>query len=100
MIDAMRQRTEFSRWLLLLSLNNARPVGAWEEVLLSIMQAMYVDATMHEIRRELDYLAGRGLIAIQKHPHGRWFSHITDAGVDVAEYTVDVNPGIARPRKY
>ena len=88
------------RWLLLLSLNNARPIGAWEEVLLSIVQAIYPDATRHEMQRELDYLGERALVHVFKHPDGRWFSHITFDGTDVVEYAVSVGPGIARPIRF
>ena len=29
-----------------------------------------------------------------------WFADLTRYGVDVAEYTVDCQPGVARPAKY
>lgn len=99
MIDDEKQRREFMRWVLILALNNAQPVGAWEEVLLSIVRAIYPDATKMEVRRALDYLDERKLIELRKHPDGRWFAKLTYHGVDVAEYTVDVHPGIARPAK-
>ena len=31
---------------------------------------------------------------------GRWFADLTRFGTDVAEYTIDCDPGIARPQKY
>lgn len=98
-LDLDRQRREFVRWVLLLALYNARPLGAWEEVLVSTMQGVYADATKHEVRLELDYLEERGLAKIKRRPDGRWFAELTRAGVDVVEYTVDVEPGIARPGK-
>lgn len=100
MIDEKKVRRENQRWYLLLSLNNAVPYGAFEEALLSIVQALYSDATQQEVRRELDYLAGRELVVIVKQPDGRWHGKLTRYGVDVVEYTVDVEPGIARPAKY
>lgn len=99
-IDDDKQRREFGRWVLLLALNNASPIGAWEEVLLSTMQGMYPDTTKHEVRRELDYLAERALVHVRKEPSGRWFAKLTRAGTDVVEYTVECDPGIARPEKY
>lgn len=99
MIDNEKQRREFTRWVLMLALNNARPIGAWEEVLISIVQGIYADVTRTELRRELDYLDERGLVKLQKKPDGRWFSELTRDGVDVVEYTVDVDPGIARPAR-
>lgn len=99
MVDQEKQRREFMRWVLLLALNNGRPIGAWEEVLLSIIQGLYADATRLGVRREIDYLGDRGLVQVKKHPDGRWFCELSRNGVDVVEYTVDVDPGIARPPK-
>lgn len=99
-IDPARVRREALRWLILLTLNNARPIGAYEGPILSVAQCEYPDATPLELRRELDYLHDRELVVVRKEPSGRWHSELTRHGVDVAEYTVDVEPGIARPAKY
>ena len=87
MVDQAKVRRESMRWNILLTLNNARPIGAYE-------------ATALELRRELDYLADRSLVDLKKEPSGRWFADVTRYGVDIAEYTVDCQPGIARPVKY
>lgn len=100
MTDVERVRRESIRWLIILTLNNARPIGAFEGPVLSVSQSEYPDATALELRRELDYLHGRSLIRVTKKPDARWFCELTPHGVDVAEYTVDVEPGIARPAKY
>ena len=100
MVDQAKVRRESMRWNILLTLNNARPIGAYEELVLSTIQAIYPDATALELRRELDYLAGRSLVELKKEPSGRWFANVTRYGVDIAEYTVDCQPGIARPVKY
>lgn len=99
-VDPVKVRREHVRWLLILTLNNARPVGCYEEVILATLQGMYPDATQLEVRRELDYLAERGLVKLDKQPSGRWFGDLTRYGVDLAEYTIDCAPGIARPEKY
>ncbi|MBK6567967.1 hypothetical protein [Candidatus Aalborgicola defluviihabitans] len=99
-IDHTRLRREALRWLILLTLNNARPIGAYELLILSVAQSEYPDATALELRRELDYLHDRELVKIDKQPSGKWFSELTRIGVDVAEYTVPCEPGIARPAKY
>ena len=93
-----RIRREQIRWFLILSLNVARPAGAAGAVLLSIVQATYPDATDHEIRRELDYLADRQLVTLEKDPRDHWRADLTRVGVDLAEYTIACEPGIARPR--
>lgn len=100
MLDQAKVRRESMRWSILLTLNNARPIGAYEELVLATIQAIYPDATALELRRELDYLADRELVALRKEPSGRWFSDLTRFGTDVAEYTLDCDPGIARPQKY
>lgn len=99
-LDMDKVRRESIRWTILLTLNNARPVGAYEELVLSTLQAIYPDATAMEARRELDYLYDRRLISLVKEPSGRWHAELTRYGVDVAEYTIDCEPGIARPAKY
>lgn len=98
--DMTKVRRESLRWLILLTLNNARPLGAFEEVVLAVAQSVYPDATALEVRRELDYLNDRMLVTLDKQPSGRWHTELTRHGVDIAEYTVDCQPGIARPVKY
>jgi hypothetical protein len=99
-VDLARSRRESLRWLILLTLNNARPIGAFEGPILAVAQSEYPDASPLELRRELDYLGDRKLVSVRKQPDGRWFADLTRYGTDVAEYTVDCDPGIARPTKY
>ena len=99
-VDMAKVRRESLRWLILLTLNHARPIGAQESLILSTAQAIYADATALELRRELDYLDERELLKLNKSPSGPWHAELTRHGVDVAEYTVDCEPGIARPAKY
>ncbi|UZR27441.1 cytoplasmic protein [Methylococcus mesophilus] len=98
--DMEKARREFIRWSILLTLNNGRPVACHESVLLSVMQTVYSDATAIETRRELGYLEGRDLVRITRSPSGPWRAELTRHGVDIAEYTIDCEPGIARPVKY
>jgi hypothetical protein len=99
-IDQAKVRREALRWLILLTLNNARPIGAFEGPILSVAQSEYPDATPLELRRELDYLHDRELVRVDKQPSGRWFAELTRSGTDVTEYTVSCEPGISRPAKY
>lgn len=98
--DIQKTRREMLRWLILLTLQNSRPVAMHESALLQVLQAIYPDVTPMEARREQDYLSDRELVCITKRPDNVWFSDLTRHGVDVVEYTVDVEPGIARPPKY
>lgn len=99
-MDMNKVRREMMRWNIILTLNNARPIGAAEDLILSVVQAISPDATPVEVRRELDYLEERELVKIERLPTGRWVADLTRHGVDLAEYTVDCDPGIARPAKY
>ncbi|MGK4386289.1 DUF3486 family protein [Ectopseudomonas oleovorans] len=96
MIDAAKIRRESMRWYILLTLDNARPVDPHETLVVTTIQAIFGDATQHEVRRELDYLADRSLVKLDKRPDGVWVCGLTHYGVDIAEYTVECNPGIAR----
>lgn len=100
MIDPDKVRRETMRWLVILTLHNASPIGAFEELVLATVQGMFPDATALEVRRVLDYLFDRELVKLDKQPSGRWFADLTRYGTDLAEYTVDCDPGIARPTKY
>lgn len=99
-MDFNKIRREFMRWQILLTLNNARPIGCLEKVILSVVLSEYPDATQNEVRRELEYLGARYLVNITRKPDGRWFCELSRYGIDMVEYTVDCEPGIARPEKY
>lgn len=99
-MDISKIRRETLRWNILLVLNTAQPIGAFESIILSVLQSEYADCTLNEVRRHLDYLAERELIKITKNPDGRWFAKLARYGLDVVEYTVDCEAGIARPEKY
>jgi len=99
--DLEKSRRENLRWLILLALNAAQPIGASEQIVMSAIMPMIPDITQLELRRNLDYLAERDLVSIT----GRgvqpvWFCKLDRYGMDVVEYTVDCEPGIARPNKY
>lgn len=99
-IDQAKVRREGLRWYLILALYNARPEPVCEDVVQMTMRAIYPDVTPLEVRQQLDYLEDRELVKLRKEPSGRWWADLTRVGTDVAEYTVDVEPGIARPEKY
>jgi hypothetical protein len=99
-IDLNKVRRENLRWYLLLALYNARPEEVCEEIVQGTMRAIYPDASPLEVRQQLDYLSDRKLVELRKEPSGRWWADLTRYGTDIVEYTVDVEPGIARPAKY
>lgn len=100
-IDLEKTRRENIRWLLLQTLNSARPVGASESVMHSAITAVLPDITIRELRIALEYLESRDLLEITgKGSQPLWFAKLTRHGIDLVEYTIDCEPGIARPQKY
>jgi hypothetical protein len=99
MIDAQKIRREASRWHIMQTLDNSRPYACHENTVLAVVQSVYPDATALEVRRNLDYLADRQLVTIEKKPEGVWWAELSRYGVDIVEYTVDCEPGIARPQR-
>lgn len=99
-IDAAKVRREQLRWYLILALYNASPNELCEEVIQATMRGIYPDVTPVEVRQQLDYLESRELIKLRKQPDGRWWADLTRYGTDLSEYTIDCEPGIARPVKY
>lgn len=97
--DIDKARRENNRWLILQCLNCSRPLGATETLLITAL-ADTEPLTQLELRRELDYLAKRGLVELTDRSSLVWHAKLTREGIDVAEYTVDCHPGIARPQKY
>lgn len=100
MTDIVKARRETIRWLILLTLNAARPVGANELIVIDCVRQAQPDVTEREVRLEMDYLAERGLAEVTCRDCIHWFGKLTRAGIDVVEYTVECDPGIARPKKY
>ncbi len=99
-MDMDKSRREAIRWMLLLALNRSRPFAVRELWLLTTVQGEFPDSSSLEVRREIEYLAMRRLVDIRKKPDGPWEIELTRYGVDIAEYTIDCEPGIARPQKY
>ena len=75
-----KARREGMRWQLLNVLHKAMPYTTNEQFLLDVMRGKLVELT--------------------KQPHGVWFADINRLGVDIVEYTIDCQAGIARPEKY
>ncbi len=93
-----KARREALRWHLMTIANVSRPQGINVAAMLPIIHTVYPDATERELRLQLDYLEERELIKISRDPLDNWTVELTRWGVDVVEYTVDCDPGIARPR--
>ena len=100
-IDIEKTKREQMRWLILETLNAGRPIGASDRTILTAVQGIIGDATLLEVRREIDYLEDRDLVKVEgREISPDWHAELTHHGVDVAEYTVACRPGIARPKKW
>lgn len=99
-VDLERAAREECRWRILKTLDAGRPVAVSETIVLRTLQDISLQLTPHGLRRELDYLADRDLIEITGKNSPTWCAELTRTGVDVVEYTIDCQPGIARPQKW
>ena len=93
----LRAEREQTRWRILVTLDAGRPTPVSEHLLLQVLGDIKLSATPASLRRELDYLESRGLVDIERTPHNTWLAELTRLGVDLVEYTVPCEPGIARP---
>ena len=98
--QSAKTRSEFMRWILLLAMNINRPTHSTLRCLLQVVRGEYADATEMQVRRELDYLDSRGIAKVFPDTLGQVSGNLTRHGIDLAEYTVPVEPGIARPPKF
>lgn len=98
-MDLEKMQREEGRWRVLVTLNAGRPRPVPESLVLRVLSDVALPFTAASLRRELDYLESRGLIEITGRDSGVWMCELTHLGVDVVEYTVPCNPGIARPER-
>lgn len=100
MIDMEKARREELRWMILMALNAAQPIGTSEYIIMKAIEPVVPDVTFNELRCALDYLEERKLISVNYKETPVWFAKINRFGIDVIEYTIECLPGIARPRKW
>jgi hypothetical protein len=98
-IDLERAQREEARWRILRVLDIGRPRGMAETVIWRTLNDIELPITPPGVRRELHYLRDRGLITITGEDAETLVAALTGNGVDVVEYTVACQPGIARPPK-
>ncbi len=99
-IDLEQKRREAARWRILRAIDAGRPIAVSEEIIWRVLNDVKIPFSMREVRREMEYLADRKLLIVEGGDDADvWFGKLTREGIDVVEYTVPVEPGIARPRK-
>jgi DNA-binding transcriptional ArsR family regulator len=99
-VDFERAQREEARWRILRALDAGRPGAVSETILFRCLADIKLKLTPRELRRQLDYLRDRQLITIMDEDGPTWSAELTRIGVDVVEYTVPCEPGIARPPKW
>lgn len=93
-----RAQREELRWRILAALNAGRPKAVAETLILRVAQDIQLPATALGLRRELEYLEKRKLIIVVRRA-STWLAELTTVGIDLVEYTVPVEAGIARPER-
>jgi len=99
-VDMERLHREEIRWRILKILDAGRPGNVPETIILRAVQDAALAATPSTLRRELDYLEERVLVKISGRESMVWAAELSRTGVDVVEYTIDCQAGIARPKKW
>jgi hypothetical protein len=99
-MDMEKTRRESIRWHILVAVNSGAPYPVAEPLVLAAVQAIPLECTALELRRQLDYLEDRRLVELKRHEGAPWTAELTRHGVDYVEYNLDGQPGISRPKKY
>jgi hypothetical protein len=98
-IDIEQKRREEARWRILRILDAGRPMVVSEQIVWRVLTDIHIPFSINDVRREMTYLRDRALIAIEGEDTDIWYGKLTWHGIDVVEYTVPTEPGIARPRR-
>jgi len=92
---------EAARWSILQTLQVGGHLGATEPMILAVLQDwMPQYARQAFLRDQLAYLEGRRLLKVERSESRPWRTTLTRHGWDLVDYTIDCEPGIARPPKY
>lgn len=95
-----KNRREVLRWRIVQTLEIGRPYPVSEDILFQTVAGPDMPVTSFDVRRELDYLRVRELLIIKGQGTPQWHAALTRHGVDLAEYNIACEPGVARPVKY
>lgn len=96
--DIQRAQREHARWRLLMAIYSGRPYAVSESVIGLVLNDSKLYLSPAELRIELNYLQLRGLVDV-KSSSNVWETSLTRLGIDLVEYTVTCDPGIARPTR-
>jgi len=79
-------RTKNICYLNLIALDVARPIGAMDEVLLSITRTAFPRCKAVDVRRALMRLAALGLVALTPREAQPWHAELTAAGISKLDH--------------
>ena len=99
-VNLEQYKREDARWHILRTIDAGRPNSVSEPLIGRVLHDIGYKMTPQELRRELDYLRDRKLITLQGEDSPTWLCDLTRYGVDIVEYTIQCEPGIARPARY
>jgi hypothetical protein len=99
-VDIDKAHRETARWRILVTLNYGRPLRTNETIILRVLQDESMPITPHGLRNELGYLEARNLIKVHGKDSPIWSAELTRYGIDLVDYSIDCEPGIARPQKW
>ena len=94
--DARRKNI---RWRILKICDTSRGVRLSEDLMLSVLNDVDLDASPGELRKEASFLEKKNLIEITKEKGGQSYE-ITGDGTEIVEYDADCPKSIGRPVKY
>ena len=99
-MDLAQKQREEARWRILRVLDAGRPIAVSAAIVLRVLADVRLPLGPGDLRRELHYLKGLGLVEIEEEESETWYARLSAPGVDVVEYTVKAPPGVGRPKKY
>ena len=100
-IDLAKAHREQTRWIILNTTHISGEAGTSEGTIATVLQNLKLWRGPDHLRRELDYLSLRQLVTIEgRSLSPQWGVKLTRHGYDMADYTTECEPGIARPPKY
>ncbi|MDF1566211.1 MAG: hypothetical protein P1V51_24480 [Deltaproteobacteria bacterium] len=91
---------EVIRWNILRYVYSAKEVGVLDRIITQVMVTCEFDVTLADIRGELHFLRGLGLVEIEaERDVSIWVAKITSDGTCVVEYAVPCPVGLSRPKQ-
>lgn len=99
-VDLSKALREETRWRILRILDAGRPGEVSETIILRALSDIRLHSTMREIRRDLKFLEGLGLIRVEGEDSPEWLAGLTAHGVNIVEYAAPAPAGITRPKRW